>query len=239
MTTLTFSDDNNGWTSFWNYSPDGMCSVDNRFFSIKNGQLYLHNNQDDLVPNTFYGEQTPSKLFFYFNEDPTNDKIFKTIEIEGTHAWDVILKTNLTQGDIHYNEFNKKESRFYAYIRKNNVGEVFFGIAVQGIGNIINIIGDTIFFDNVSETINIDDKLYQNPTLEIGTITGIDFENNSITITTYTNAPTLNEFCFATKNERIEGADIRGYFMEVQLTNNDNQLIELFAINTNAIKSFV
>jgi len=239
LKTITFSDDNNGWTSFWNYSPDGMCSADNRFFSIKNGQLYLHNNQDDLVPNTFYGEQTPSKLFFYFNEDPTNDKIFKTIEIEGTHAWDVILKTNLTQGDIYYNEFNKKESRFYAYIRKNNVGQIFFGISAQGIGNITNIIGNNIYFNYIPETVNIDDKLFQNPNLEIGTITDIDFQNNIITIGSFTNTPTINQFCFTAKNERIEGADIRGYYMEVHLTNNDNQLIELFAINTNAVKSYV
>jgi hypothetical protein len=52
MKTLTFSEENKGWTSF------KLCSrwyvqIDNRFYSIKNGQLYLHNNIDNKVPNTF------------------------------------------------------------------------------------------------------------------------------------------------------------------------------------------
>ena len=39
--TLSHSEENKGWTSFWNYIPDGMCYVGNRFYSIKNGQLYF------------------------------------------------------------------------------------------------------------------------------------------------------------------------------------------------------
>jgi len=236
--TLTFSEDNHGWTSFWSYAPDGMCSVDNRFYSIKNGQLYLHNETDNPVPNTFYGVYSPSKLVFYFNEDPTNDKIFKTIEIEGTHAWETLLKTNLTQGDIHKDEFSKKESRFYGYIRKNNVGEIFFGIGTQGIGAVQNITGNTISFDYISESINEGDTLYKTPDTEIGPITAIDFTNSTISVASI-GTLAINDFCFANKPSRIEGAEIRGYYMEVEITNNEQVLTELFSVNTNAIKSYV
>nr|WP_315173583.1 hypothetical protein [uncultured Flavobacterium sp.] len=236
--TLTFSEENKGWTSFWNYAPDGMCSVDNRFYSIKNGQLYLHNDIDNNVPNTFYGVYTPSKLVFYFNEDPTNDKIFKTIEIEGTHPWETLLKTNLTQGDIHKDEFSKKESRFYAYIRKNNAGQIFYGIGTQGIGNPIIITGNTIKFTNIPDSINIGDMLLKAPDIEIGTITNIDFVNKTINVSNVGSLSTSN-FCFANKPSRIEGAEIRGYYMEVEITNNEQVLTELFSVNTNAIKSYV
>lgn len=236
--TLTFSEDKKGWTSFWSYAPDGMCSVDNRFYSIKNGQLYLHNDIDSNVPNTFYGVYSPSKLVFYFNEEPTNDKIFKTIEIEGTHAWEVLLKTNLTQSDIKKEEFSKKESRFYAYIRKNDVGQIFYGIGTQGIGNPVSIVGNVITFNNVPESINVDDVLFKAPNSEVGTITAINYTTKTITVTNVGSLST-SDFCFANKPSRIEGAEIRGYYMEVEITNDDTDLLELFSVNSNVIKSYV
>jgi hypothetical protein len=39
-TTITFYEPNNGWTTEWNYQPHAMCNVDNRFYSIKDGNLY-------------------------------------------------------------------------------------------------------------------------------------------------------------------------------------------------------
>jgi hypothetical protein len=236
--TLTFSEDNKGWTSFWSYAPDGMCSVDNRFYSIKNGQLYLHNDTDNPVPNTFYGIYTPSKLVFYFNEDPTNDKIFKTIEIEGTHAWETLLKTNLTQGDIHKAEFSKKESRFYAYIRKNDAGQIFYGIGTQGIGTPVSIVGNVITFANIPDSINQGDTLFKAPNTEIGAITAINFTLKTITVANVGSLST-SYFCFANKPSRIEGAEIRGYYMEVEITNDEQVLTELFSVNTNCIKSYV
>lgn len=238
MKTLTFSEDNKGWTSFWNYAPDGMCSVDNRFYSIKNGQLYLHNDQENPIPNTFYGVKTPSKLLFYFNEDPANDKIFKTIEIEGTHAWETLLKTNLTQGNIRKEEFSKKESRFYAYIRKNNAGKVFFGIGTQGIGTPTGINGNEITFNHISESINIGDILFKSPDIQIGAVTAINFTTNTITVASV-GSLLITDFCFANKPSRIEGAEIRGYYMEVEITNNEQVLTELFSVNSNVIKSYV
>jgi hypothetical protein len=236
--TITFSEDNKGWTSFWSYAPDGMCSADNRFYSVKNGQLYLHNDTENPIPNTFYGVYTQSKLKFYFNEDSTNDKIFKTIEIEGTHAWETLLKTNLTQGNIHKAEFSKKESRFYGYIRKNNAGQIFCGIGTQGIGSVQSITNNVITFGDIPDSINIGDTLFKAPDTEIGTITEINFTTKTITVASI-GTLAINNFCFANKPSRIEGAEIRGYYMEVEITNDEQVLTELFSVNSNAIKSYV
>lgn len=51
--------------------------------------------------------------------------------------------------------------------------------------------------------------------------------------------PTVGLFSFSTKDSRIEGSEIRGYYMEVEMTNDDSEQIELFAVNTNCIKSYV
>ena len=51
--------------------------------------------------------------------------------------------------------------------------------------------------------------------------------------------PTIGLYSFSKKNARIEGSEIRGYYMEVELTNNDSEQVELFAVNTNAAKSSI
>jgi len=51
--------------------------------------------------------------------------------------------------------------------------------------------------------------------------------------------PTIGLFSFSKKDSRIEGGEIRGYFMEVSLENTDTEKVELFAINTNAVLSSV
>ena len=40
--TLTHSEDNKGWTSFWNYFPDGFLNLNNKFLTIKDGMLIIN-----------------------------------------------------------------------------------------------------------------------------------------------------------------------------------------------------
>jgi hypothetical protein len=49
--------------------------------------------------------------------------------------------------------------------------------------------------------------------------------------------PTVGLFSFSKKDSRIEGGEIRGYYMQVELENNDSEKVELFAVNTNAVRS--
>ena len=41
--TLSFDDSVNGFPSLFSYTPDHLASVKNKFFSTKNGKLYVHN----------------------------------------------------------------------------------------------------------------------------------------------------------------------------------------------------
>ena len=67
-----------------------LVELDNRLYSIKNGQLYQHNSE--TVPrNTFYGTQYPSKISTIFNEAPSDIKVFQTFNIEGSDPWDVSI----------------------------------------------------------------------------------------------------------------------------------------------------
>lgn len=238
--TISFSDKVDGWTSFHSFIPDGMASINNRFISIKNGQLWLHNDEINLVRNNFYGEQFDSKIVTVINEANSEDKIFKTLVLEGNNSWEANIKTNYTESNILKSEFNKRESRYFAHIRKHEDNNDFHGETAQGIGNILSVSGNVITYSNVSSNVNIGDRLFQlNGSINelIGMVS--DYSATTITVTTILITPVVGLFSFSGKEGRIEGAEIRGYFAEITLVNDDTTATELFAIESNIIKSFV
>lgn len=233
-----FSEKNKGWTHFLKYIPEAICSLNNEFFSIKNGQLYKHYDKDNIVRNNFYGVQYNSKIKTIINYNPSDDKVFKNLVQESNKPWKVSLKTNYTASTIDYNEFVQKESKQFAYIRKNEDENDLHGNAAQGIGVIDTLLNNNIIFSSISDNICVGDKLYQiNNSYNqlIGEITGIT--DSTLIIDNIINTPIIGRFCYAKKDSRIEGAEIRGYFLEVSLENNDVNDVELFSIATNAVKS--
>lgn len=237
--TLTYSERNKGWTSFWDYVPDWMCRLNNRFFTIKNGQVWLH-NEESAVRNNFYDVQYNSVIKTVFPDAASDDKVFKTLWLESNQPWAAELATNYTESSIESDKFNTRESRQFAFIRQNENPEDYSGGATQGIGGIVSSAGTNITFGSVSEFVSIGDVLKQvngSDVETIGTITSI--AGNVITVNAITTAPVNGLFAFAQKDARAEGSDVRGYYLEVQLTNEDTVPGELFAITTNAVKSYV
>lgn len=239
--TISHSERNGGWTSFWSYLPDWFSRLNNRLYTIKNGQLYLHNDQDNAVRNNFYGTQYVSTVKTIFNDAMAEDKIFKTLALEANQKWEVQLATNYTESTINANEFTTRESRQMTFIRGNE-GSSLRGNASQGIGRIQTVVGFVLSFNRLPDMISIGDNLYQlNGSDEelIGTITAIDRTARTITVDAFTNTPDINFFAYSKKNARAEGEEVRGYHMTVTLTNNDTSESELFAVSTNVAKSHV
>mgnify|MGYP003644575557 CR=1 FL=1 len=238
-TTLTFSEKNKGWTSFHNWYPNLMCSLNNKFFTIKDGQLWEHHDRSNIVPNTFYGVKYPSKITTVLNDAPSEDKIYQNLVEEGTHPWSATIETNLTNSTISVDEFNNKESKWMAHTRKNEDSADITDRA-QGIGVIISFSGLVITFTSIPTMVNVGDNLYQLngsvPEL-IGTIESITA--TTITVNAITTIPVASMFSYALKSARVQGSEIRGYYAKVTLENNDNERVELFAINSNIKKSYV
>jgi hypothetical protein len=247
MKTLTFSEKSKGWTSFQAYEPDGICGLNSRMYTIKNGQLFVHGEpgqQQELATerNNFYGTQYPSKITTIFNESPNRDKIFKTLVLEGSHAWDALLETNLAQSTIDDQEFNLKESRWFAYVRKNEQVSDLTGTGIQGIGQVVSVAGTTVNFTHVPDMLSVGDaivKVVNGTQTTIGTVQSKT--ETSITLSGSTDPADVDagDYCFARKNARIEGSEIRGYYMEVTLENDSVNKVELFAIGTNVVLSHV
>jgi len=237
--TLSHSEKSGGWTSFWGYIPDLMLKLNNRFYSINNGQLYLH-NQEDVPRNNFYGVQQTSKIATAFNDANAEDKIFKNMVLESNKPWEVSVKTNFANSTVKKSEFNQRESRQFAYLRKNENTDDLHGNTANGIGVIVAITASSVAFASVSNFVSIGDKLYQlNGSAQelIGTI--IDKIGNELFVDAIVTVPVIGLYSFSKKNARIEGGEIRGYYMDVELENDDTEQVELFAINTNSVKSYV
>lgn len=240
--TITHSEENKGWTSFWEYFPDWFLNLNSKFLTIKNGQLWLQNDESNPIKNNFYGEQKKTSIKTVFNEAMAEDKIFKTLVQESNEKWRTILKTNLTKGEIKQAEFNTRESRQFSFIRGNEASGNLHGNTAQGIGVILSQNTTNITFGNIPDLISIGDVLYQlnGSTQEIiGTITAINRTTNVITVNAITTTPVIGLYSFSLKNSRVEGEEMRGYYMEVTLENEDPTDGELFAISTNVVKSYV
>lgn len=239
--TLTFDEEVKGWTSFFSFLPEFMTGLNGKFFTFRNGDIWLHNAKS--VPyNNFYGEQFTSKVSLVLNDNPSTEKMFKNIFLEGNKSWGVKLNSNLTEGEIFREEFTKKKSRFFAYTRRNENTEDLTSFHSNGIGRASDITGTTLFFSQISDMVGTGDTLKQlqsGITVDIGVITGIDRDQNSITLASFDNAPALNDYCFSTKNARVEGGEIRGYYCRLDMENEDTDFTELFAVNSNTADSYV
>jgi hypothetical protein len=105
--TLSYSDMVAGWVSFYSYYPDWMIGMNNYFYTFNKGNLYRHNVNP--LRNTFYGVFTSSSLQSVFNTSPLENKLFKTINLQGDAKWGVTLETDLQDsGFIQATWFEKK-----------------------------------------------------------------------------------------------------------------------------------
>ena len=86
--TLAFDETIQGFTSFFSYAPEQIISIKNKFFTMKDGQLWQHYSTA-TSRGSFYGTIEPSKVTFVFNNNPSVSKIFNTINYEGSNGWQV------------------------------------------------------------------------------------------------------------------------------------------------------
>ncbi|MDA7991571.1 MAG: hypothetical protein MPJ25_00890 [Pirellulales bacterium] len=97
----------NGWPSMYTFIPDGLVSLNNRFYTFRDGRIWEHN----VVPsatnprNTFYGDtftsdtntpsnSRPSFVEFILNDIPEITKEWRTLGYVGEGDWDARIATN-------------------------------------------------------------------------------------------------------------------------------------------------
>ncbi len=118
--TVTYSESSKGFPSFYSYIPDFIIGMNQYLYTFKGGNLYRHNS-DAVSRNSFYGDPVvSSSITTVFNQAPLQNKIFKTINLEGDDAWKATIISDLqTTGLSEASYFEKKEAAWFGFIRNN------------------------------------------------------------------------------------------------------------------------
>jgi len=243
--TVSFSEYVNGWTSFHSWIPESMVNMNGDFFTFKSGQLYKH-HANDANRNNFYGVTYPSELEFVTNTAPSERKIFKTVEIEGdTKNWDVTVITDQDSGHVSKASFSEQEGVYRTYIRRNStdIGNTEL-LSVQGIGMVLVVSGNNYTFGEVPSEVSVGDSLFKatsSGTYQlVGTISTVTPGASNTVVATSASAvtPSVNDFMFAAKSPVAESYGLKGYFAKVKISNTSTSKVEVYAVNTEAAKSF-
>lgn len=274
--TLTYEDGVQGWTSFFSFYPDWMIGMNQYFYTFKGGNLYRHNVNN--LRNTFYQDWwtivgnpaaafTPSKIVSVFNDAPLENKLFKTLNLEGDHAWEATMETDIqTTGHINKTWFERKEASWYAFVRNSgttpaNPGQEYPLRSLNGIGRSATI--DTsnpaavvINFSisplvSIGSIVSVGDNLYNaippyDTPVFIGEITSVVVnypagQNYIVVDTTVTSGslPTIPDaYYLYIKNSVAESHGVLGHYCVFTIENDNTDKTELFAVESEVMKSF-
>jgi hypothetical protein len=259
--TLTYSDSVKGWVSFYSYNPDWVIGMNNYLYSFKGGNLYRHNVSDKR--NTFYEEWAalaavsayqPSTIKGVFNKAVLENKLFKTISIQGDDSWDMQLSTDLqNSGYIDSAWFERKEATYFAFIRNNSSGQLALR-SVNGIGRSVLVTGgDIIDFSisplvDIGSIVSVGDLVFfgdSSPSFA-GVVTSIDVNypasiNRIVLDTTAVGTvpiPTNTEYFLYIKNSVAESHGLLGHYCVFDMQNYEVGKVELFSLESEVMKSF-
>jgi hypothetical protein len=147
--TVGFDEGTNGWSSFYSYiTSEAGGSIDSNFYTFKNAKIYKHYSNSDH--NIFYQEQNAydSYVEFVFNENPSVNKNFNTINYEGSDTWNIIdIVTdsdqaenigafNINNQDAIISAFKKVHNKYYSPVFNKTPSapnEIVFGDDLSGI----------------------------------------------------------------------------------------------------------
>ena len=271
--TLTYDEGVQGFPSFYSYYPDWMIGMNNYFYTFKGGNLYRHNVNENR--NTFYSQWwtqvgtpleafKPSEMESVLNTSPLENKLFKTLNLEGDDSWAATIETDIQDsGFIDASYFEKKEQSWFAFVRNEGLGSTpaelpeFALRSVNGIGNstTVSIVGQTSTINfattiQIGNILSVGDYFYflsaTNQPVYAGNVTAINTDLrrgvNNVVIDTSpagtTSIPTNVETFLFIKNSIAESHGVLGHYAVFELTYSKNTKVELFAVESEVMKSF-
>ena len=239
-TTISYSESINGWASRKSFLPEGGLSINNKYYTFKNGSLYEHHSG---ATNTFYGTKTDSTVTFLINEAPANVKNFRTLNYEGDSGWVCSsILTNKQDGEV--SSFIEKEGKYFNYISGITETENTIDVKalnVQGLGNLTSQTTDSgnrifTYAFNLNNDIQINDKLYyidaSNNKQNLGSITAINKINKTITIVDTSEVPQAGAYMFYAKDAKFNTSGVLGYYASVTMTNTATVNKELYSVGS-------
>ena len=178
----SFNETVNGWPTRLTYSPDfSGVSLDNEYFTFKNGYIYIHNKSNK---NVFYGgSPADSSINVIFNDAPNKAKTFKALSYDGVAGWSASITAKPSNQTGGVTDWVEKEGFYYNYIKGTGTSNNK-DFNVQGIGQTnANIsAGNPITFANpININVQVGDVIYKENSLTAATVSAIAADRLSIT----------------------------------------------------------
>jgi hypothetical protein len=86
-TTIGYNIRTQGWTSRYSFIPESGITMNNKFYTFKSANAYLHNS-NTANRNNFYGTDYDSEVEILFNDNSGNVSDFLTLNYEGDSGWE-------------------------------------------------------------------------------------------------------------------------------------------------------
>ena len=109
--TLSYSEMAKGWVSFKSFYPETGLSINNDYYTFKDGELWKHHSNE--TRNNFYGVQYYSDITTILNDQPGSIKSFNTINYEGTQAKITQNKLTTNTQDAAGNNVSRADGKYY------------------------------------------------------------------------------------------------------------------------------
>ena len=133
--TVSYKESVKGWVSFRSFIQEGGVTLNNTYFTFRDGELYSHDNE---TRNNFYGLQYGSFITAIFNDIPTSIKNFNTINYGGDSGW--IVENIITDMETGLSSsFVAKENKYFSHIYNENTSNDTSSFSFQGIGEASSI----------------------------------------------------------------------------------------------------
>lgn len=112
--TVSFDEQADGWPTRKSFVPEFGISVNNIYYTFKNGVMWSHNNP---IRNKFYNDPVEkSSVQIVFNDEPSRIKNIKAMSYEGTAGWVTpLIKTD--QQDGYVPGYVDKEGIYYNFVK--------------------------------------------------------------------------------------------------------------------------
>ena len=262
--TLSYSNNAQGWPSFYSFDPEYMRGMNSFFYTWKDGNMYRHNV--NARRNEYYGEQYSSTIQSVINDSPQDIKLFKTMSLEGDRSWEcTALSTNLSVGSMSETYFEEKEGEWFTFIR-SNIGTKDFKLrSTNGIGQCTQVLGSGVslqlfFTVPLGDILSVGDYAYSTAidgsgvatgtSLYVGQVVAVDKADGFIQVNMTVfepsdnppgpvgTLPTVTDFIFFYKNAVSESHGARGFYLSFTLKNEDTIPMELFAVGADVMQSY-
>ena len=242
---IAFDTQGQKWVTRYSYVPEGMERLKNRFFSFKDGSIYIH---DKGTNNTFYGSASPSLIKIISNFNPSLVKTFDAISIEGNDTWSATFSNTDQNSSLATGDYAEKERSYYADIPRDTATSITANTTnITALGT--NATGST-------NTITFPNRINRQP-IPLGTsarVYKVDSAGNasdaasaaayasSVTSTTLTlqdatggaiNADIASgDTIIIQTTPKFDGDQLRDHYLVVEMQNdNYSKDVELYAVN--------